>query len=113
MTLLISLLVNTFSIIVAAYLIPHVQVSSFLTALVVAVVLGILNMFVRPIVTLLTLPLTILTLGLFSFVINAVFILIASYFVQGFMVDGFLWALVFGFVVSVINAFSNALIKSS
>lgn len=111
MNLLITLLVNTIAVIVAAYILPNVEVDSITTALLVAVVLGVLNMFIRPILTILTLPLTILTLGLFTFVINALLILAADWLIEGFRVDGFIWALIFSLVVSLVGAFLNTLLK--
>lgn len=109
MKLIINLLVATFIIIVTAYLLPGVHVESFTAALVAAIVLGIINLLVKPLLILLTLPITILTLGLFRFVINAVLILLASSIVPGFKVDGFWWALLFSIVFSLINSFVNHL----
>jgi putative membrane protein len=95
---------------VAAYLLPGVTVT-VMGALVLAVVLGIINTFIKPVILLLTLPLTILTLGLFSLVVNALFILLASVIVPGFHVDGFWWALLFALVLSLVNAFFHAIEK--
>lgn len=86
----------------AAYLIPGVTVTP-LGALVAAVVLGALNLFIKPILFLLTLPVTILTLGLFSLVIHALLVLLASSIVPGFSVDGFWTALLFALVLAVVN----------
>lgn len=105
--ILISWIVTALAILASAYLLPGVHVTSFVTALVVAVVLGIINAFIKPILLILTLPITILTLGLFAFVINAVVILLAANLVPGFTVDGFWWALIFSIVLSVINSFLN------
>lgn len=85
--------------------------SGLLVALVLAVVLGILNVFIKPIFVLLTLPINVLTLGLFTLVINAVFVLVAAKIVPGFTVDGFWWAFFFGIVLSLINSFFNTLSK--
>ncbi len=109
MNLLINWLVSAIVIILAAYILPGVHVANFATALIVAVVLGILNMFIKPILILLTLPITILTLGLFTFVINALLILFTSRLISGFQVDGFWWALLYGIVISLINAFFQGL----
>jgi putative membrane protein len=76
---------------------------TLLGAVVLAVVLGLLRMFVKPLVVLLTLPLTILTLGLFMLVVNALLVMLAAYIVPGFVVDGFWPALFFSVVVSLIN----------
>lgn len=111
MKLLVNLLVSTLAVVVSAYVLPGVHVDSFLTAFVVAVVLGIVNAVLKPILVILTLPITILTLGLFTFVINAALILLVANFVPGFVVDGFLWALLFSLVLSVVGGFLNALTK--
>lgn len=96
-------------IVVAAYVLPGVHVDGFFVALVVAVMLGVINAFVKPILTLLTLPITILTLGLFIFVINAFMIMLVAYLVPGFRVDGFFWALIFSIIISLMNAFLSRL----
>lgn len=105
MSILINLLLSTIAVVVTAYVLPGVNVDSFLTALVVAVALGVVNAILKPILVILTLPINILTLGLFTLVINALLVLLVSAFVPGFHVDGFLWALVFGLVLSVVNGF--------
>ncbi len=104
MSMLTSLLVNTLSILVTAYVVPGVNVPNFGTALLVAIVLGVLNAFVKPILTILTLPVTILTLGLFIFVINVFIIMLTSALVPAFFVAGFWSALLFSLVLSVINS---------
>ncbi len=101
----INWLISALVIIAASYLLPGVHVQSFLTALVVAIVLGILNAVIKPILFLLTLPLTIITLGLFTFILNAFMILLASKIVPGFHVDNFWWALLFGIILSIFNSF--------
>ena len=104
MAILINWLLSALAIVAAAYILPGVHVESFLTALVLAVVLGIINAILKPILVLLTLPITIVTLGLFTLIINAVLILLATLIVPGFQVDGFLWALLFSIVLSLVNA---------
>lgn len=86
-----------------AYFLPGVEVSSFLTALLVAAVLALLNALLRPILVLLTIPITVLTLGLFLLVINALIILLVNELVPGFRVDGFLSALIFSVLLSLIT----------
>jgi len=98
------------SIIIAAYFIPGVRVGSFLSALWVALFLGIVNILIRPILILITLPINILTLGLFTFVINAVLILLASSVIKGFEVAGFWWALLYSIVLSVVNSLLNLIL---
>lgn len=107
--LIVRILISAFSVYVASLILPGVTINSFQTALIVAVVLGAINMFIKPVLILLTLPLTLLTFGLFAFVLNALLILLASNLVPGFTVDGLLWALTFSFVVSIISGFLNTL----
>ncbi|MCF0057646.1 phage holin family protein [Dyadobacter sp. CY356] len=104
MNLLIRLLISTLAIYAAAHFVPGVTVNGWTTAFVVAIVLGLLNTFLKPVLQILALPITILTLGLFYFVINVFIIYLASYFVDGFAISGFISALIFGFVVSVVSA---------
>ena len=104
MGFIIKLLLTGVAAIIAAYILPGVQIDTFITALILAVVLALLNAVVRPILVILTIPVTILTLGLFLLVINALIILLADYLIAGFNVDGFLWALIFSLVLSVITA---------
>lgn len=84
-----------------------IEVADFWTAFIFAVILALLNVFVKPILILLTLPVTILTLGLFLFVINALVILLASRIVEGFVVENFWWGLLFALLLSIINTFIN------
>jgi len=102
MNLLLHWVISALAILVASYLIPGVTIS-FIGAFVLAVVLGLINITLKPILTILTLPLTIVTLGLFSLVVNALLILLASAIVPGFAVAGFWWALIFALVLSFIN----------
>lgn len=96
-------LINAVAVLIAAYLLPGVEVRSFFVALVVAVVLGFLNSVVKPILIFFTLPVTVLTLGLFLFVINAMMILLASAVVPGFTVHGFWRALLFSLILSLVH----------
>lgn len=104
------LFVSTIAIIIATYIIPGATVTLF-SAVVLAVVLGIINVFIKPFVKLIALPITILTLGLFSLVINALFILLAAKIVQGFHIDGFWTAMWFSIALSLINALFNSFNK--
>ena len=108
MKIIIHLLVSTLAILIATFLVPGATVT-LLSAVILAVVLGIINIFIKPVVKLITLPLTILTLGIFSLVINALFILLAAHIVPGFSVAGFWTAFWFAIVLSLINAFFNFL----
>jgi putative membrane protein len=94
-----------------ARLLPGVQIDSYWTAIVVALVLAVLNAFIRPILIFLTLPATLVTFGLFLFVINAGIILLDAYFVHGFKINSFWWALVFSILLSVILSFFDGLEK--
>lgn len=107
MQILLRWLISALVILTASYILPGVHVASFTTALAAAVVLGIINAILKPLLLLLTLPITLLTFGLFALVINALLILLADNIVPGFSVDGFWWALLFSIVVSIINAFLN------
>lgn len=103
MGLLIRWLILTAAITVAAYLINGIEVSGFFSAFFTAAILGLLNLFFRPILLILTLPLNILTFGLFTFVINALMLKMASAVISGFEVHGF-WAAIFGsLVISLVN----------
>jgi putative membrane protein len=109
MKLLIRLAVSTLAVFIAAYVLPGINVDSWVTALVVAVILGLLNAVLRPVLVLLTLPATILSLGLFILVINAIIVLLVAWLVPGFAVVSFWWALGFSLVVSIVSGFLNAL----
>lgn len=96
-------IVSTIAILITAYILPGVHVSGLLAAFVLAVVLGAINLILRPILIFLTLPITIFTLGLFILVINGLLIMLASYIVPGFTVDSFWYAILFGIVLAIIN----------
>lgn len=89
---------------------PHVKVDDYLSALMVAVVLAFLNTIVKPILTILTIPITIFTLGFFLLAINAFIIIFADKLVSGFQVDGFWWALLFSLILSICTGLLNALV---
>jgi putative membrane protein len=104
MEILTIWLVSAVLIFVLANVLPGIAVSGFLAAFVVAVVLGLVNAVIRPIILILTLPINILTLGLFTFVINALMVLLVAAIVPGFSVASFWWALLFSIILSVANA---------
>lgn len=104
MKLLIRLLVTAVVVVLLANIMPGVEVANFLTAIIVAVVLALLNLVVKPILVLFTLPVTILTFGLFLFVINALIILLCGYLIDGFDVLGFWYALFFSVFLSIIQS---------
>ncbi|EAZ95484.1 hypothetical protein FBBAL38_07280 [Flavobacteria bacterium BAL38] len=107
MNLIIKLLISTIVVFVLSYFLPGVHVTSLTGALMVAVVLGLLNTFLKPIFVLLTIPVTLFTLGFFLLVINAVIILICDYLIAEFSVDGFLSALFFSILLSIIQSVLN------
>lgn len=104
MNLIIRILVTAFLVMVIAHFMPGVTVASFTTSVIVAIVLALLNLFIKPILVLLTLPVTILTLGLFLLVINALIILLCTKIVGGFAVDGILTALFFSIILSLLQS---------
>lgn len=112
MGLIVQLLINSVAVAITAYILQTgVQIDSFLTAVIVAVILGVINTFIKPIISLLTLPISILTLGLFSLIINGLMIMIVSALVEGFEVTGFLWAIIFSIVLSLINTVLSSFTK--
>lgn len=98
------LLINSIVIFIGAYLLEGVKVKSFLTAIGVAILLAVLNTLIKPLIVVLTLPLTILTLGLFIFVINAWILMIIDKIVEGFTIKGFWWAVLYSIFISVANS---------
>jgi len=110
MHLIIKWFVVALSLLLAAYLVPGISVASFYTALIVAALLGVVNIVLKPILIILTLPINILTLGLFTFVINASLFWLLSTIVKGFFVDGFLAALVGSLLVSAISYIAGELL---
>ena len=87
-----------------SYILSGVQIDTFTTAIVLAIVLAILNAIVKPILVFITFPITVVTLGLFLFVINALIILLADKFIRGFNVEGFWWALLFSLLLSIVTS---------
>jgi putative membrane protein len=109
MGFIFRLLITTAIVMFLCWLLPGVEIAGWTSALWVAVVMGLLNMFLKPILVFMTLPATIVTMGLFLFVINAVIIMLSAYFVKGFEVRGFWTALLFSIVLtfcqSIVNVF--------
>lgn len=103
MKTIIHFVVSTIAILITAYLLPGVHVTGLLAAFILAVVLGIINTVLRPVLILLTLPLTIVTLGIWVLFVNALLVLLATYIVPGFTVDNFWWAFLFGIVLAIVN----------
>lgn len=113
MDFIIKLIISTLAVLISSYLLPGVEIqgNSFFTALIVAAVLSFLNAIVKPIMIVLTIPITIFTLGFFLLVINAVIILITSRLVDGFVVHGFWWALLFSFILSIVTSILESVKK--
>ena len=109
MHLLISLLLNTLALIITAYIVPGFQVANFQSALLAAIVLGVINTFIKPILVFLTLPLTVVTLGLFIFVVNAIVLFMTSFFVSGLTINGWLPAILGAIVLSVVSTILSML----
>ncbi|MES2500458.1 MAG: phage holin family protein [Pseudomonadota bacterium] len=110
MKLLIGWLLNALALLAVAYLVPDIHVSSFTQALIAAVVIGFANMLIKPILLILTLPVTILTLGLFIFVINGLMFWLAGYFLQGFDVRTITAGIIGAIVYSIISWILSAII---
>ncbi|KAA5827843.1 phage holin family protein [Algibacter amylolyticus] len=112
MNLILRLLLNAVAVFALANLLSGVQVDGYVTAIIVAVVLSILNLLVKPLLVLLTLPATILTLGLFLLVINGVMILLADEFIDGFSVDSIWWAILFSILLSILQSILQSLLQT-
>jgi len=110
MNVIIKWFIVALSLLLAEYLIPGISVASFYTALIVAVLLGIVNLILKPILVILTLPINIMTLGLFTLVINAALFWFLATIVKGFYVDGFIAAFLGALLVSVVSYFGNKLL---
>lgn len=111
MKLLINWIILTLAVLGTSYILPGVSVSGFWVALVTALVLGVVNVVIKPILLFLTLPINILTLGIFTFVINALLILLVSFIVPGFSVVNFWWALLFSIVITALVYILNKIVK--
>ena len=109
---LLKTMVTAVAVLIASYVLSGVSVDSTLTAVLVAIVLGFLNSFIKPILIILTIPITIFTLGLFLLVINILIVKWASDIVTGFRVDGWFWALLFSLIVSFVTSVLDGLIKT-
>ncbi|RAJ15340.1 phage holin family protein [Arenibacter echinorum] len=104
MNLILRILLSAVAVVILAKILPGIGVDSYTTAIIVAIVLSLLNFIVKPILVILTLPVTILTLGLFLLIINAIIILLADYFIDGFQVNNIWWALLFSLLLSFLQS---------
>ena len=112
MTFILKLLITA----VVAYglsmvLNPHIIIDSYGTALLFVLVLGLLNAIVKPVLIILTLPITVITLGIFLLIINVLMVILAGKFVSGIHIDGFFWAFIFGLLLSFLSSAINNFIK--
>lgn len=111
MNVLMRLLIRGLSVVITSYLLPGIHIENFLTAIVVGVVLGIINTVIKPVLIILTLPINLLTLGLFTFLLNGLLVLLTSSLVPGFRVDNFGWAILFSILISCVSWFLDSLTK--
>jgi len=113
MKLILRILLSGLAVILLANILPNVTVDSYVTAIIVAILLSVLNFLVKPILVILTLPVTILTFGLFLLIINAVIILLADALVAGFSVGNIWWALLFSLLLSFLQSLLYSLLKEN
>ncbi len=112
MQLILRILFSALGLLLIAEFVPGITVTGLYPAIIAALILGILNAIVRPILFILTLPITIVTLGLFSFVINALLFMFAASFIDGFAVDGFWYALLGSLLMSIVSTIGSKFISS-
>ncbi len=110
--MILRILLSALAVIILARILPGVGVDSYTTAIIVAVVLSLLNFIVKPILVILTLPVTILTLGLFLLIVNALIILMADGLISGFTVDSIWWALLFSLLLSLLQSIFYSFLKT-
>jgi putative membrane protein len=112
MKFLINTLITAVSILITSYIISGIQVANFTTAVIAALVLGIVNFFIRPLMLLVTLPVNIMTLGLFTFVVNALMLALAAAVVDGFSISGPLAAIVGSLIISVVSTVLSTILNT-
>ncbi|MGB5172847.1 phage holin family protein [Eudoraea sp.] len=113
MKLILRILLSALAVVILAKILPGIGVDSYTTAIIVAIVLSLLNFIVKPLLIILTLPITIVTFGLFLLIINALIILLADNFVSGFSVDSIWWALLFSLLLTFLESFLFSFLKES
>ena len=111
MKLLLRTLLSALAVLALAHFLPGVHVDSFLTAIWIAIALGVLNFIVKPILVILTLPITLITFGLFLLIVNALIIQLADYFISGFQVDSIWWAVLFSLLLSLLQSLLFKMLK--
>lgn len=109
---LIKIILSALAVMISAYLLPGIEVNSFFVALVLVVVFALLNAVVKPLLVLLTLPINLLTLGLFTLIINGLIVLLADAIVKGFNVSNIWWGILFSVVLSLVNSVLYKFIKN-
>ncbi|WP_187118695.1 phage holin family protein [Risungbinella massiliensis] len=109
---IIRILVTAITVLIISHYIPGIQVENFTGAILFAVVFGVINIVIKPIVKFFALPIRLLTLGLFTFVINALLFMLTSYFIDAVEVDGFLPALYASLIVSIVTVVLNSFLKN-
>lgn len=109
--IVIALVLNAAALLITAYIVPGFKVENFTTAILAAIVLGVVNTFIKPILSFITAPLTLITLGLFTFVVNAITLFIVSAVVKGLTIDGWLAAILGAIVLSVVSTVLNSVFK--
>ncbi len=109
----VRVLISSIAVLISAYMLPHVDIVSWQAAIMLAILLSFLNAFLKPILVILTLPVTIFSLGLFLLVINAGIIIMADYLLDEFKVDGFFWALLFSLILSIVNSVLEGLLGTN
>ncbi|WP_276389636.1 phage holin family protein [Eudoraea chungangensis] len=113
MNLILRILLSALAVVILSKILPGVGVDSYTTAIIVAIVLGLLNFIVKPLLVILTLPITIVTFGLFLLIINAIIILLADNFISGFTVSSIWWALLFSLLLTFLESFLFSFLKES
>lgn len=112
MKLLLKLFLNAVAVIILANILSGIEVNSYWTAIIVAVVISLLNLIVKPILVILTLPITVITLGLFLLIVNAIIILLADGLIGGFEVQNFWWAILFSILLSILQSILHTVLKA-
>ncbi len=111
MKTVLRILLTAVAVFILSYVLPGVAVADYWSAVIVAVVLGLLRIVVKPILVILTFPITVVTLGLFLLVINAIIIMMADYFIGGFAVKNFWWALIFSLLLSLLQSILYSMVE--
>ena len=111
MKMILRILLTAIAVVILAKILPGVGVDSYGTAIIVAIVISLLNFIVKPLLIILTLPVTVLTLGLFLLIINALIILMADSLIDGFMVENIWWALLFSLLLSFLQSIFYSFLK--